>query len=351
METREGEQPSSGEQETGRQPDQSQDQQDTGRPLTVEDLIKRRQDLEKSIASREEEKEKDIANKLTEREVMIKEYKLIVPLFEKAEETLRYFEEQNKLGNIKGEKEIEELERTKENVNKVREQREAALQKYEDIMKIKDVSEKVEEEAHEEEISREAREEIERKIKELCDAIVEYATQREAAFKEIQESRNAFISSSQELQRIIGDAMRSLDYKHDETRDFLNRVSKNISHGTGRLVENVNDIKERRRGLGFLKFKEKSALDSVLGESSKFTELDEFKRRVNEAERSLKEIEGRTAVFGEQFRTLADEARKLFKNPFHVFSQVKESLMKSGENRREFEYIFREIINRLGSNS
>lgn len=327
-------------------------EQEARRSFTVEDLIKRRQDLERRGAEINRKKEEDIAKKLTEREAMVEEDKRIVPLLEEANRTLEEFETQNEQGLFTEEKDKADLEELRAFVSDLRTQREAALQKYRDIMQNEDVSGKVWEEAHIEEISREFIKEIEQWIKEMCDDIVEYATQRGTALKEREDAGTALYSAKGELQQIIGDAMQSLDYKQDETRDFLNRVSRNISNGTGRLVENVKDIEERRRGLGFLKFKEKSALDSVLEKGSKFTELDKLKGRVDKAEKSLKDVESRVVVFQERYRVLVSEIReKLHENANSVIFKVMEGLRK-GLNEREavsvdFKYIFEEVLRGL----
>ena len=276
-----------------------------GKPLTVEGMARRYADLEQQVRAQIKQKEADIAQQLTHRVVIVKEHTRLVPLLKEAEKTLKYFETQQKLGLL-NEESIVKLEELRVLVTTVREQKDVMVKESEKIMDNPDVHEAVLKEADAENIERtvedkfkKVEQEIEQRVKEISDAIEQLSPQIESADNEIEERRSDFMTVIGALEKIISEASKKLDINLNRTAIFLNDLETPET-----LYEYITGVKRHRNGLGFFKWEEKRAIDSILANKDRFDEAEKKREKVQKARQYLKTLYVKVDALAEQYKTI-----------------------------------------------
>lgn len=289
---------------------EKQPEQEVEQPLTIEDLKKKREDLEQRVAAIKKRKEDDIAKQLTNREAMIAEDTRLVPLLDEAEGTLEYFETQNEQGLLTDAKDIAELENLKTLVVSLREQKDATLQKYDAIMSNPEVYEKVWEGAHGEKMTRELKDrregvakEIIQRVEEIGNSIEQLSSHIEYAYDEVTKKERDLSTAVMALRKVVSEATQNLDSGQYKTSEFLKDLRTPSNYG-----KYITNVKQYRKGLGFFKGKEKASVDYVLRREYEFNDADKKAEEVNKAKQYLGTLNSQIDKLAEQYKTLVLDA-------------------------------------------
>jgi len=283
--------------------------------LTVEEMAKTYADLEQQVKAQIKQKEADIAKQLTNRVVIIGEHTRLVPLLEEAEKTLKYFETQQELGFLKDAESIVKLERLRALVITMRTQKDVVVKEYEKIMDNPDVNEVVLKEANLENIKKafedkvkKIEQEIEKRVKEITDTIEQSSPHIESADNAIKEKRSDFMTAVHALKEIIDEASKKLDLYGNKTALFLHDLE---THKT--FNEYITGVKQHRHDLGFFKWEEKRAIDSILAHKDRFNEADQKCGKIQEARQYLETLYVKVDALVEQYKTLVSDVLMMTK--------------------------------------
>ena len=287
--------------------------QENERPLSVEDLKKRRADLEARVAQAKRQKEEDLGKQLKDREVMVAEDTRLVPLLEEARSTLEYFEVQNQQGLLTEAGDLKELDSLKQLVVSLEQQRAYAWQKYDAIMAQPEVYAKVREDADQEGKDRDFKEreqaatkEIQERTDKFSEKIVALAQEKENAWNTVQARERDVNTAKSALYEIRKKAKEGLSSAEFRTNNVIDDTSSVNTH-----AEYIRRLEDYRKGLGMFKGKEKAAIDYVLRERQKFLAVDQLvagERGLNQARKDMEEMDARIDQLAEEYKTLLMEA-------------------------------------------
>ncbi len=257
---------------------------------TVEGLKKLRMELEQKMLVSSIKKEGDIKKKLVDREVLIAEEAENEVLFDRAVETLAYFDGLKKQGLLTAEEDIQALIDLEKTIISLDEQRKGISAKHDSIMSIPEVEGAVMDEAlaedkkrndkqnkiEERKKMRERAVEFVKKIDNLESDIVEY-DKRGSEFSNIVAQMYKIYSpiadKNIDLYNYLNSQNANLDFFSTEKTAWAWWSTKSKSNQK-MFSRYFNAVKEYKKKLGMFDFAKKGVLSQVLDNEKMFIDMD-----------------------------------------------------------------------------
>jgi hypothetical protein len=335
---------------------------------SVEDLKKKRADLEARVALAKQAKEADITKKLGEREQLVAEDTRLVPLIEETQGTLDYFEAQEEQGLLTDPADKAELDNLKKLSASLEEQRTEGARKYEAIMSEPDIYGKVWEEAHKEDKDRMAQGEAEKRKAEFEATCAE-------VMKELDAKSDAFILRLKTFQKDFAECIDDTNNKTGSERnaafselgEIIKKAQENLKAGQsetfnelgsfrwGDPIAYLTALEEYRAKLGLFQGREKAAIDYVIkANRAKFEAAGEIDQRYAKLRSKWDEMDGAgTNELGREYAGILDEAsakdKELSMRPGDDFrSKISYKFHKQLTENREVSYLYSHMRDRAG---
>ncbi|MEK7103099.1 MAG: hypothetical protein AAB870_02000 [Patescibacteria group bacterium] len=272
---------------------------------TIEDI---NENLESKIEAMRLQKEQDIANKLTERESLIKESNTTETLILTAQANLDYFTTTSELGEITDTKQLEDLKKTLDLLQKKQSDikaRIAIIEKNPDILNILYEASQVEE--SKQKAMEEARQIHEQTLADLQPEIEKIAMLTNSLWEKDQYYKEEFEKQEKEKsdiyktrQEIFANAKKQLN-----DGSAFSYTLENIANTSRTPKEIEENLKTALKSLGWFKnTKEKAIIKSLLDNQKLFEVSREYPDALDEMARSGKEQAERSVI--------VDDYKKLY---------------------------------------
>ena len=268
---------------------------------TVEGLKKLRMELEQRMLVSSKKVEGDIKKKLVDREVLIAEEAENEVLFDRAVETLAYFDGLKKQELLTAEEDIQALIDLEKTIISLDEQRKGISAKHDSIMSIPEVEGAVMDEALAEDKNRSDKINKAEKTRNLNEKAVEFVKKVDQLESDVVE----YDKKGTEFSALIGGLEKTIDsIKDHESKIFLMSLTNGFFNTQGmktvawvwgekyRLKPKIattfiKKVSEYKKGLGFFDIKKKMALSPVLSKESECIEADKKQEEFEKIQKSL----------------------------------------------------------------
>lgn len=323
---------------------QEQPQGEEKQPITTEELRRVAEQLKKNVEDARIAKEESIKKKLTDHESLVGQYNNVRQMLGEAKETLNYFTQMQEKGEITEPEDLENLEKIKESIKQLEEQKLKIEERSEVIATQPEIGAKLHEEAGTEDKERtgekmyeQIKKELYQEATEIALTIKELAAQNDDFSSQRNKIINDYNNANNDFKGLVDQKMR--DIKEEKNRNLRAEIFDKF-RACKSTEEFRNFLEEKRKTLGMFRGKEKAAIDSILSEKSTFENLEKSTTELEAINKKIETIKGHEATLKNKYQEMITKARK-------ADQEIKQKFNYSGRDSLDFDVSYNKLENEL----